>query len=157
MVHLHPPVWYGMLWEVSYGKPLACRSLVSGNTSAWLNAPTTTLWWKKLSYCGSCFGHDAHVSDRWHADRSFRSAYRHLVLALPTHKSCQLMDSRASLTSRHFIFQVCPSLLVDHWPEPKLDASSSIVPKLRFLTDGPVWSQDEATCTPHPRWQLVLC
>lgn len=67
------------------------------------------------------------------------------------------MESRASLTSRHFVFQVWPSLLADHWPEPKLHASSRIVLEQKFTTDGPVWSQDETTCTPHPRWQLVLC
>lgn len=67
------------------------------------------------------------------------------------------MDSRASLTSRHFIFQVCPSLLVDHWPEPKLDANFHIVSELRFLTDGSVWSQDMVTRNSLSRWQLDLC
>lgn len=148
MVNLHPLVWYGGIWELPSGKPLACPVV-------WFKVKCCPSRYLSLTECSNnhtlmeeahllwlLFGHYAHGNDRWHADRSFCSAYWHLVLALPTHKSCQLTDSRASLTSRHFIFQVCSSLLVDHWPEPKLDASSSIVPKLRFLTDGPMWSQD---------------
>lgn len=57
------------------------------------------------------------------------------------------MDSKASLTSRHFLFQVCLSLLVDHWPEPKLD----VVPALFLSRD----SQQMGQCSPRTK-QLAI-